>query len=138
LKLFKNVKKIYSRSGELHFSRFAILESKYFSIYIHNIYQSDKDMHLHNHPWKFLGIILKGKYTEKYINRASESFRVKKFLYITFANRNYFHKIDKLHSPKVVSLFFTFGKHKDWGYLVNNEVIDFNYYRFLKHNKTRF
>lgn len=66
MKIFKWVKTIVSKDGKLHFKRFAILETERFAIYIHRIYESDKDEHLHSHPWHFWGMVLKGSYVERY------------------------------------------------------------------------
>ncbi len=66
LQLFE--KKVIERTeGVPYLIRWNLLgigeDSKYFSIKLHKILASDSN-NLHNHPWKFVSIILKGSYLE--------------------------------------------------------------------------
>lgn len=115
IKLFQTVKEIRSKSGELHFRRFAIFEIKNFmALYIHTIYQRDKDEFLHTHPWLFCGIIFKGSYLEGLETEPWE--RIKSPGSISIGGRHFCHKIKEVIKGPVKSLFFTFGKHKTWYY----------------------
>jgi len=139
MKILSKVKEIRSRTGELHFERYAILELSFFSIYIHRIHKSDKDPHLHSHPWNFATLTLKGSYLEKYFNtdlfcERQESVRVKSPGSFASADRNYFHKIEEILDGPVYTLFVTWGKPENWHYLVNNTRIESNTYRHLKHS----
>ena len=144
MKFFQWVKEIKSKSGVLHFKRYAIIESAYFSIYIHKIYEHDHDLHMHSHPWAFFGIILKGSYIEQYERYKSIGWdgilswresRVKKPFSIGFGGRRYFHKIQSIEDGPVTSLFFTFGKHQKWYYRaghVHPRKVESEEYRKLK------
>ncbi len=122
----KLIKEIKSKEGILHFRRWSIFNSKYFSIYIHGIYKEDTDPHLHNHPWNILTIILKGSYVEKLEHR--DNFRG--FLNFGYRNRSKYHKIKKMLSDKVFSLAFVFGKRNDnWGYFVDGKHMIHTDYR---------
>lgn len=44
--------------------RFLIPRNSYFNIYLHKFVRSDYDEALHDHPWWFISLILKGAYTE--------------------------------------------------------------------------
>lgn len=57
------VKEIVSKSGELHFRRFRLLELPWFRIYIHQILKADKDLYEHDHPWSFIISIPAGSTT---------------------------------------------------------------------------
>lgn len=46
---FRKVKEIVSRDGVRHFRRWAILQTRWFNIYLHCIEQSDQDKDLHSH-----------------------------------------------------------------------------------------
>jgi hypothetical protein len=116
MKIFSKVKEIKSKTDELYFERWAIIETFIFSIYIHRIHRADKDVHLHSHPWNFLGIILKGAYTEKSKQNESYILTARKFLSCFWGSRKYFHKIETIDSGPVYSLFFIFGKHMPWYY----------------------
>lgn len=50
--------------GNIYMRRFVLLETPWTRIYVHNLCSSDPDPELHDHPWSFVSIILKGGYTE--------------------------------------------------------------------------
>lgn len=148
MKLFKLVKEIRSKNDVLHFRRYAILETSYFSIYWHKIYQHDHDLHMHSHPWAFFGIVVKGSYVEEYLKKSSiesgfwidhtiftTAYRIKKPFSIGFGGRGYFHRIHKIENGPVTSLFFTFGKHQKWYYRISlgtDGLMESERYRKLK------
>lgn len=134
--LFKTVKEIKSRSGEIHFRRFAIIQTRWFSIYVHKIFMADKDEHLHSHPWPFFGIILNGMYNERYKGKdGKQKTRTLKPLSILSGGLRYFHKIDEIVDGPVTTLFFVGKKRNVWFYNVDGRMVDFNLYRKMKHQK---
>jgi len=130
------IKEIKSKEGILHFRRWRILSTPWFNIYIHEIFKADEDLHLHDHPWNYRSYIIKGSFEELYTN--SEYYRnviqaqsvrsgmIVKRLATTF------HKVEKIHSSKIVTLFITGRKFRDWGYLVDGEWVQHTKYRALK------
>lgn len=52
---------------------FLIPKNRFLKIYLHKFMRSDEDRALHDHPWSFLSIILRGGYFE-----ISETFEGKK------------------------------------------------------------
>jgi hypothetical protein len=124
----KLIKEIRSKEGKLHFRRWQILKTPWFSIYIHGIYAADQDKHLHNHPWDYKSIVLKGSYIEETptgLNTLEPG---------SYTNRDGsgYHKIKELITPKVYTLFFVTPVKRDWGYLVNGEYMFHEEYRKLK------
>lgn len=137
MKLLQWVKEIRSKTGVLHFKRFAIVETKYFALYIHKIYESDRDLHLHSHPWNFKTVVLKGIYVERYLgkdlyNEPQEFTRVRGTFSYVSGDRHYYHKILEIMKGPVTTLFFTYGQHKFWYYNVDNILIESGEYRKLK------
>lgn len=133
--LFKTVKEIVSKEGILYFKRYAIIECKFFNIYIHYIYQSDKDKHLHDHPWNYTSIVLSGSFREKHKPLHGESpFKNLCRFNISRAKANRFHKILKLRTKKVITLFFTGPRIREWGYEVDGKWVDHISYRNLKNS----
>lgn len=129
----KLIKEIKSKDGILHFRRWAVFQSKYFSIFIHGIYKEDNDAHLHNHPWNLLTIVLSGSYIEELENA---NLIVRGFLNIGYRSRAKYHKIFKLTSKEVKTLAFVFGKRNDnWGYNVDNKHVIHTEYRTNKNSK---
>lgn len=114
--LFKTVKEIRSKAGILHFKRFAIIESKYLSIYLHTFTQPDKDLYEHDHPWDFLLLILKGGYKEQISNKLYK--RLPGF--IKFIKAEHRHKIVKLNDKVSISLAICGERRREWGYHTDN------------------
>jgi hypothetical protein len=50
--------------GKPYLVRYTLFTCKWFSVKVHNILSSD-DVCLHDHPWAFISIILKGGYEEQ-------------------------------------------------------------------------
>lgn len=143
MKIFQQVKKIESKSGELHFTRYAIIELSWFAIYIHRIYKADKDLHLHSHPWNFATIVLDGSYEEEYLSHESnggviiseKKTRIKHCGSFAFGTRRYFHKIKSIVHGPITTLFLTLGNKQPWYYSLGlgDKRIDSEEYRRLKH-----
>lgn len=112
----KLVREIKSKEGTLHFQRYLIWENRFFNLYLHKIYEPDKDPFIHNHPWNFFGIILSGSYTEERDPIFNKNILKKRNPFsILMGGVGYFHKIKTIHEP-VTTLFFTGKKRYPWGY----------------------
>ena len=65
------------------------IDSSWFSIKLHNILISDEEC-LHNHPWAFISIILKGGYTE-HTKALPWSYKLCKWSHPVISDKNGFH-----------------------------------------------
>lgn len=130
MKFFKMVKEIRSRTGELHFQRYAIFETPILSLYIHKIYKRDEDLHLHNHPWNFITMVLDGGYEELLPNGKRNKIPGT----ISWMSRNGYHKINQIIAGPVTTIFLSFGKWMPWGYDVNGNHVESNLYRKMKND----
>lgn len=45
-------------------TRYYLLETRWFAIYLHHLHASDEDRALHDHPWAFVTILLSSGYFE--------------------------------------------------------------------------
>ena len=125
-------KEIKSKEGILHFKRWQLLKTPWFSIYIHGIYKSDEDKHLHDHPWDYISFSFYGRFIEK--NKGTYKC---KYLYVpTFKiikrKAEHLHSIHKLLTKSVYTFFIAFKRRREWGYVVNGKWIDNKTYRKLK------
>lgn len=50
--------------GVVYLTRWHLLRTPWFGIYLHCIRRPDADRHLHDHPWSFVSIVLLGGYIE--------------------------------------------------------------------------
>lgn len=53
------------KNNEVYLRRYFIWRCRWFSIFLHNIRKPDDDRDPHDHPWGFLGIVLRGGYIEE-------------------------------------------------------------------------
>lgn len=49
--------------ADVYMRRFKLLKTRWFHVYLHEILRSDEPC-LHDHPWRFITLILAGGYTE--------------------------------------------------------------------------
>jgi hypothetical protein len=138
MKILTETKRIVSKAGVLHFTRFAIIETRLFSIYLHKVYKEDEDKHMHNHPWTWCRAFrISGRYMELFASKADPKPKLR------VGGRNSmrpddYHKIHAVLDKPVVSIFLTGRRLDSWGYLVQNPLdadakhVDHKKYRELK------
>lgn len=128
------VKEIVSRAGKVHFRRWAIFESRWFSIYVHNIARSDNEADPHDHPWGFLTVVLRRGYSERVWN---EKHGVREYVRRpgTFAYHptTDFHKITLLGADSWSLVFTGPRTHDLWGFATEAGWVDHVTYRQKKH-----
>lgn len=129
--MFKLVKEIKSKKGELHFKRWSIISCRWFNIYLHYINKADEDEDMHDHPWDFWSLILKGGYIEHSPLGAVR----RTFMHLAYRKKEWPHKIGLIIKP-TWSLVCTGSGNRTWGYATKNGWVDFKTYRENK-NKNR-
>lgn len=111
-----------------------------FNIFLHKFLKSDPD-DLHDHPWPYATLILKGGYYEwtPVFNSKNEkigeictwrgpgSFRT--------GSATSYHRIELDPSVECWTLFMPGPKQRDWGFLVRNTWVQWEQY--LKNRKAR-
>lgn len=96
-----------------------------FNVFIHKFLKSDPD-DLHDHPWPFMSIILRGGYYEwvpifdESKNIIGEKKLWRKPGFIRFASANDFHRVELKENIKAWTLFLPGPQKKDWGFLKHN------------------
>lgn len=134
LYLFPLIKEIKSQDSELHFRRWRIIETPWFNIYIHTIYQSDKDLHPHNHPFSYITIPLINGYLEEsvdWVNNTHIYYDIEGS-WFNYRFWGWYHKIMLWSERPATTLVLTSGRNHGWGYLVNDIHVDHKEYRKLK------
>ena len=113
-------------------TRWRIIHTPWFGIYLHRWNRPDPRPTLHNHPWTFFSIILKGEYSEKRMypprlqTQGGEilwSIRIIKWL--NFVRRTNFHTIYHVQ-PGTLSLMFVGRTHEDWGYWTDKGYVNYD------------
>lgn len=119
LKIRKTV--IQRHDGVNYLTRYSLLSTNIFAIKLHHIESSDDDC-LHDHPWTFISILLKGCYVEEYdkgfkgYGRGTVLFRPARWKHRLIINR------------PVWSLVITFRKVREWGFWTKKGFVPWNKY----------
>lgn len=100
---------IRRESGEVYLDRMIIIRWFFGAIMFHRIYLTDSDC-LHDHPWSFLSIILKGGYIE-HTKTSSKLYGTGTIL---FRKSEFAHRLE-VYQP-TWTLVFTGRKVRDWGF----------------------
>jgi len=133
----KLIREIRDQNGKLVFRRYQILRTRWFSIFLHGMYdqQGDRDKHCHDHPWPFISIILWGGYFEVLYN-AEERWRWYRYpnpLSIKYMpSTGIYHRILRLKKAVSYSLVFARPAHRWWGYWTQEGHLDNVTYRERK------
>ena len=111
-------------------------DSSLFSIKVHKIIRSDDEC-LHDHPWAFVSIILKGGYEEfRFIDQdenisklSNAKWEPKMMRWVTgkiykpgqilYRKAEYAHRLVVLPDTPCWTLVFTFKKFRNWGFFTN-------------------
>lgn len=125
------VKEIKSKAGVLHFRRWRVIATPWFSVFVHNIYKADEDLHLHDHPWDYFNMILKGSYVEE----TAEGKHLMDVGCYSKRKAETFHKIHSVNEP-TTTLFIIGKRRRDWGYSVDGMWVQHEKYREMK-NRSR-
>lgn len=142
MSLFKKlflIREIISREGVVHFRRYRFLETPWLRLYLHQILESDKDFDLHDHPWSFYSLILRGHYEEKLsvpgwqdMGGASD-YVLNQCTPGTLNHREATqpHCINQVFAP-TWTLVFAYGKRREWGFHTEYGWVDHKTYRKIK------
>lgn len=65
---------IHGPDGSLYMERFGVFETRWLTARVHHIVRPDMDRHMHDHPWWFVSIVLKGWYREAYPEQVDPCF----------------------------------------------------------------
>ena len=104
-----------------------------FNVFLHRFLKSDPD-DVHDHPWPYATVILKGGYWEwvpQFNNKGEKVGEIAKWRspgHFRFCSATSYHRIELDPSVECWTLFMP-GPHKrEWGFLVQNEWIEHGKY----------
>lgn len=113
----------YDNPAETYLRRLRIIQTPWFGVMLHFIYQADPRWTLHDHPWNFLSIVLRGMYIEDRLPPGGylQAHVVKRF---NFMRLGTCHSIRYVRDPKAVTLVLHGRRRVAWSY---REPIDGHY-----------
>lgn len=110
---------LINRDGKPYMSRYYLIKTRWFGLFINRFY--DHDIWLHCHPWHWFTIILRGGYVEEEADGTTH--------YRTAGNFKYrrsqeFHCISRIIDPGNTWTLFWHGKHhRTWGFMKEGKWI---------------
>lgn len=137
--IFRRKRVASPETGKTHFDRLYLFRCRWFGILLHRLRRPDHDRDMHDHPWSFLSIVLKGGYTEVVpgecdlqrmwidgrlvgVKEITDGFRfvpdrVRMIDFFNFkrATRSDPHRISYV-APGTLTLVFHGPKRRDWGF----------------------
>ena len=103
---------IWNRAGELYLVRWHIIpRNRRFNIYLHMFMRSD-DRILHDHPWRSMSFLLKGRLREHMPHRTRDIVR---FLPV-FRSARHRHRLELTDGGPAWTLFVTGRVTRVWGF----------------------
>ena len=103
-----------------------------FNMFVHKFLKSDPD-DLHDHPWPYCTIILRGGYWEYTPGRSNPSW--KGAGEIRFGNSTDYHRIELEPGVTPWTLFIPGPRVREWGFLSKNRWIQHDKYFKLRKTK---
>jgi hypothetical protein len=102
--------------GENYMSRWHLRrKAGHHNLYLHRYDGSDDDRALHDHPWRSIGVVIWGDISEVTLSGEKRLWP----LVPKFRSARYSHRLH-LNSRTAFTLFFTFPKEREWGFLCPN------------------
>lgn len=106
----------FDEPGENYLTRWRLIETPWFGVFVHRFDGPDSRPTLHDHPWSFVSILLRGGYVEQ---RRVETTRAVIRRHVRFVNvmrRDDAHFIETLDRTPSWSLLLVGKRRRTWGY----------------------
>ena len=104
-----------------------------FNVFVHKFLKSDPD-DVHDHPWPFVTIILRGGYWEwrpQFDGQGRKTGEIARWCgagSVRWAGANTYHRIELDPTVTCWTLFMPGRKCRDWGFLVRNQWVQWQEY----------
>jgi hypothetical protein len=99
-----------------YLERLRIVATPWFAVYLHRLGTPDSRPTLHDHPWSFVSIILRGGYVEHRLNLHARTVERKHRRHINIMRRDDAHSIESLDRTPTWTLLFVGRRRREWGY----------------------
>ena len=138
LKLFERF--VIGPESDPYMTRWRLIETPWFGVFFHRILRDDADRHLHDHPWPFVSLILRGGYFEEQPVTTSvvlpgedDQLRLiakawKRPLSIIWHAATDLHRIELRNGRPAWTLVFIGRRCREWGFQTEEGWIDWKTY----------
>jgi hypothetical protein len=110
-----------------------------FNVFLHKFLKGDPD-DVHDHPWPYATLILRGGYYEWTPEFDSEGKKISETRHwrgpghFRICSPNSYHRIELKADVTAWTLFMPGPKRRDWGFLVNNKWVQHEQYLKERYN----
>lgn len=127
--------------GLVYLARLRIVQTPWFGVYLHDIFEPDGDRDPHDHPWNFTSIVLRGGYTEVIHPVPHVDLRLNRY-YRTWKRWSW-HKMstDQAHricdlEPGTKTLILCGRRSRTWGFFTDEGWMEWSAYeKWIKAQK---
>lgn len=109
-------------------TRYFLIQTRWFALYLHHLHASDEDRALHDHPWSFVTFLLSSGYWEWTPSETfgCESPHWRRRFSVLYRPAEWQHRLS-LKQP-TWSLILRFKRRRDWGFITSNGWLDWRAY----------
>ncbi len=104
------------RPERTYLSRLRIVQTPWCALYLHRIDTPDSRPTLHDHPWSFVSLILRGGYYEQRLDLHTLVERRARRRWLNVMRRDDAHYIERLLRVPTWTLLFVGSRRRTWGY----------------------
>jgi len=101
--------------------RYRVIQTPWFGLYLHRLGTPDSRATLHDHPWSFVSLVLRGGYTEVRRNNRTMGDYLHKVRRLNMMRRDDAHYILKLKREPTWTLLLVGKRRRTWGYWEKQE-----------------
>jgi hypothetical protein len=102
----------------IYLTRWRVVQTPWGGFYVHRYTGPDPRKTLHDHPWRFLSVVLRGGYVERRLNpvtmQVNEAHTIRRYNRV---RANDAHSIVELHRTPTWTVLLVGRRLRTWGYL---------------------
>lgn len=106
----------FDRPDENYLTRWRIIQTPWCSLYLHRMDHPDSRPVLHDHPWSFASIVLRGGYEERRLNLITRRTSHRSVRRFNIMRRDDAHYIEDLYRTPTWTLLLVGKRRRTWGY----------------------
>lgn len=108
------------RDGEVYLTRWYLVSTPWFGVYLHRFDGPDPDADPHDHPWNFVTMVLRGGYDEEALRRHGDVLEVVDCHHRPLVPRRRTldtrHKVARLWRVPTWTLVVVGRRQREWGF----------------------
>lgn len=99
-------------------TRYYLIQTRWFALYLHHLQASDEDRALHDHPWAFVAFLLSSGYFEWIPTTGGERRVWRRRFSLLFRPATWQHRLELVRPTW--TLVFRSRRLREWGFITNH------------------